>query len=97
MRFNEDGTIKEGEIFGELEPEGCLAELPEYDERSAKQDEKPVQVTVDDYAKAFGVPAWKQAALLRYMGWLPDRVATEEEYKNALEALDGRRLGGGRR
>lgn len=52
--------------------------------------------SLSDMAAIFSVPAWKQAALLRFMDWLPDKMVTESEYGAALAALDNRRIGGGR-
>lgn len=44
----------------------------------------------------FRVPAWQQAALCRFMGWNDGKMLTEAEYKDALNKLAARRLGGGR-
>lgn len=44
----------------------------------------------------FRVPAWQQAALLRFMGWTDGKMLTEAEYRAALDKLAARRLGGGR-
>lgn len=103
MERDEENYLEKGEIFGELEPKEGLNE-PYLDPDGAgsnPEDESaipaPVIFTAADMATKLNVPGWRQAALLRYMDWLPDRVVTEEEYKEALAALDGRRLGGGRR
>ena len=42
------------------------------------------------------IPAWHQAALLRYMGWQDDKMVTDEDYRKALDGLKHRRIGGGR-
>lgn len=43
------------------------------------------------------IPAWHQAALLRYMGWQDDKMVTDEDYRKALDELKHRRIGGGRK
>ncbi len=43
------------------------------------------------------IPAWHQAALLRYMGWQDDKRVTDEDYRKALDGLKHRRIGGGRK
>ena len=87
--MEENGLEKTGEIFGDLEPEVSFEKI--------EHAEKPVNLTVEEMAKKFNTLNWKQAALLRYMGWLSDRTVSEDEYKQALDALKNRRLGGGRR
>lgn len=42
------------------------------------------------------VPSWQQAALLRFMNWQDDKVVTDQEFAEALELLQRRRIGGGR-
>lgn len=42
------------------------------------------------------VPSWQQAALCRFMGWADGRLASDAEYRDALENLKRRRLCGGR-
>ena len=43
------------------------------------------------------VPAWRQAALCRMMGWADGKMLTDDEYRAALAELSARHLGGGRR
>lgn len=43
------------------------------------------------------VPTWQQAALLRFMDWNEDRMVSEDEYLDGLDALKNRRIGGGRK
>lgn len=43
------------------------------------------------------IPAWQQAAILRYMGWTADKLVTDAEYQEAIEAIRNRRIGGGRK
>lgn len=42
------------------------------------------------------VPTWQQAALTRLMGWSDGKRVRDTDYTKALEALKGRRIGGGR-
>ena len=42
------------------------------------------------------VPSWMEAALCRMMGWETGKRVTDAAYKNALDKLKARRLGGGR-
>lgn len=42
------------------------------------------------------VLSWQLAGLLRLMGWTDDKLVTEEEFKDALNLLRERRIGGGR-
>ncbi len=43
------------------------------------------------------IPAWQKAALLRFMNWQDDRMVSESEFAAALESLQNRRIGGGRK
>lgn len=42
------------------------------------------------------VPSWQQAALCRFMGWEDGKMVRDAEYREALNSLKNRRLGGGR-
>lgn len=42
------------------------------------------------------VPSWQQAALCRFMGWEDGKMVSDAEYREALNSLKRRRLGGGR-
>ncbi len=53
--------------------------------------------TLDDLALSFRVPTWQQAALVRFMGWAPDKKVSEAEYADALDSLNSRRMGSGRK
>lgn len=66
-------------------------------EAKIPQTEGPILESLAVLADRHRVPAWQQAALLRFMGWLEDRRVSDTEYSGALEALKTRRLGGGRR
>lgn len=60
---------------------------------SPKPELEPLAVLVDRHR----IPAWQEAALLRFMDWTGDRHVTEQEFTAALDALKARRIGGGRR
>lgn len=53
--------------------------------------------SLDELALSFRVPTWQQAALLRLMGWTEDKSVSEAAYADALDALNSRRMGGGRK
>lgn len=65
-------------------------------ERLVTQDEHAL-LTLDELAQRHRVPTWQIGALLRYMDWEPDKLATDAEFVGALGLLSGRPLGGGRR
>lgn len=60
-------------------------------------NDSPVLEKLNVLADRFRIPAWQQAALLRYTGWMDDKLVTEDEYRKELENLKNRRIGGGRR
>lgn len=43
------------------------------------------------------VSGWQQAALARLMGWQEGKVVTDADYRAALDRLNARRLGSGRK
>lgn len=43
------------------------------------------------------VPGWQHSALKRLMGWASGKMVTGAEYEAALDQLNNRRVGGGRR
>lgn len=53
--------------------------------------------SVDELAVKNRIPTWQAAALHRFMGWAPGKKVTEAEYTAALENLNKRPQGGGRR
>lgn len=61
-----------------------------------KEPEKPTLESLAVLADRHRVPGWQQAALMRMMGWDDGKMVTDEEYRNSLEQLRNRRLGGGR-
>lgn len=66
------------------------------DESEAPAD-KPKLENLSVLADRHRIPAWHQAALLRYMGWQDDKMVTDEDYRKALDELKHRRIGGGRK
>lgn len=71
--------------------EGTAA--PEYQNKNGGAELQ----SLDELALLFRVPTWQQAALTRLMGWAPDKSVSEADYADALEALNSRRMGGGRK
>ena len=69
---------------------------PAAEEGEAPAD-KPKLENLSVLADRHRIPAWHQAALLRYMGWQDDRMVTDEDYRKALDELKHRRIGGGRK
>jgi hypothetical protein len=53
--------------------------------------------SLEELAHTHRVPGWQAAALARLMGWVAGKKTSEAEYKAALEQLNDRRQGGGRR
>lgn len=56
----------------------------------------PALETLAELANRYRVPAWQQAALVRFMGWAEGRQVTATDYAAALDNLKNRRVGGGR-
>lgn len=52
--------------------------------------------TISVLADRHRVPSWQVAAMLRMMGWEADKMATEQEFAEAINMLQSRRIGGGR-
>lgn len=53
--------------------------------------------SLSELAALFRVPTWQQAALERLMGWAKGKSVTEEAYSDALDSLNSRRMGSGRK
>lgn len=66
-------------------------------EESEVPADKPKLENLSVLADRHRIPAWHQAALLRYMGWQDDKMVTDEAYRKALDELKHRRIGGGRK
>lgn len=67
------------------------------DQNTTKNQDKPKLENLSVLADRHRIPAWQQAALLRYMDWQDDKLVSDEDYKAAMQALKTRRIGGGRR
>lgn len=52
---------------------------------------------LNELALLYRVPTWQQAALLRLMDWTEDKRVSAADYADALDALNSRRMGGGRK
>ncbi|HJB64993.1 MAG TPA: hypothetical protein H9768_01740 [Candidatus Mailhella merdavium] len=57
----------------------------------------PELESISQLANRHRVPGWQLAALLRFMGWNDDKMIRDGEFRQALEDLKNRRMGGGRR
>lgn len=64
---------------------------------AATPPDTPVLKNLDELALSFRVPTWQQAALVQFMGWAPDKSVSEADYADALDALNSRRMGSGRK
>lgn len=67
------------------------------DNEPVEKPSGPKMESLSVLADRHRIPAWHQAALLRYMGWQDDKMVTDEDYRNALDELKHRRIGGGRK
>lgn len=73
-------------------PENCgPGDGPELGEAA-----KTPLASLDAHAMKRRVSAWQHAALLRAMGWVEGKMATDAEYDAALNMLKHRRMGTGR-
>lgn len=54
----------------------------------------PELVGIEELASKNRLPSWQSAALNRLMGWGSGKKVTEKAYKDALERLKTRRIGG---
>ncbi len=71
-------------------------EIPEGEAYEIEVTYQPQLESLAVLADRHRVPGWQQAALMRMMGWDDGKMVTDEEYRNSLEQLRNRRLGGGR-
>lgn len=86
-------------------PEGAGQNIQEQTAASAAEQEKASAAatreaelqSLDELALLFRVPTWQQAALTRLMGWAPDKSVSEADYADALDSLNSRRMGSGRK
>lgn len=84
-----------------LEPEqteGLNDSAPQEAEQPGSKNEAPSALeNLSVLADRHRVPAWQQAALCRFMGWVDGKMLTDAEYDDALKKLAARHIGGGRR
>lgn len=62
----------------------------------AKRPQAPLLESIAILSNRHRIPGWQQAALMRMMGWDDGKAVSDEEYRDALDRLRSRRLGGGR-
>ena len=93
---NEQTGLEKGKDSGKAESgkEGQKTPAPAIGEEPVA---KPKLESLSVLADRHRIPAWHQAALLRYMGWQDDKMVTDEAYRKALDELKHRRIGGGRK
>lgn len=72
------------------------ANTPPDDTEQAPQVDTPELESLSVLSDRHRVPTWQQAALMRLMGWNEGKKVYDADYTKALEALKGRRIGGGR-
>ena len=51
---------------------------------------------IEFWASRLNIASWQQAALCRLMGWAAGKQVSLADYRQALDLLDRRRMGGGR-
>lgn len=87
------GEAAETSKSADVETKPSDADVDEPVEKPAAPKMENLSVLADRHR----IPAWQQAALLRYMGWEAGKMVTDEDYRNALDQLEHRRIGGGRK
>ncbi len=88
----QNANTEEGKDEGRIEAPAAGDE----DTPQEKEPEKPTLESLAVLADRHRVPGWQQAALMRMMGWDDGKAVSDEEYRDALDKLRNRRLGGGR-
>lgn len=91
----EQQMSKAGKERDSASPQGESVDQPGGGEEQEKHL-KGVLVDLDAAALEYRTPGWRQAALMRLMGWENGKKVSLAEYENALERLNNRRQGGGR-
>lgn len=81
---------------GQKPQESAPADADAGQKEQGEAQEAPELLSLEELEMEFRVPSWQQAALIRNMGWASGKKVTRAEYESAMEALSGRRLGGGR-
>lgn len=71
-------------------------ETPEAPADPETDVETPALESLFVLADRHRVPSWQQAALCRFMGWVDGKMVRDADYREVLNSLKNRRLGGGR-
>lgn len=77
---------------GAEQPQGEAGQTPDTSQGKAE----PL-FSLEELEMKHRMPGWQQSALKRLMGWASGKKVTEREYEAALDQLNNRRVGGGRR
>lgn len=91
---SEAKEVAESEIKTAAGPES----KSEGDKKDIAAETKPEKklFSISELAMRHRLASWQTAALLRMMGWQDDRLAGEDEFRDAMAMLQNRRIGGGR-
>ena len=65
--------------------------------KGPEEDTEIVLFSLGELEQKYRVPGWQAAALSRLMGWEAGKVVSAKDYETALDQLNNRRQGGGRR
>lgn len=87
---------EEGHVEDAREQTPETVETPEAPAAPETDVETPALESLSVLADRHRVPSWQQAALCRFMGWEDGKMVRDAEYREALNSLKNRRLGGGR-
>ena len=87
---------EEGHVEDAREQTPETVETPEAPAGTEKDVAAPALESLFVLADRYRVPSWQQAALCRFMGWADGKMVRNAEYREALNSLEHRRLGGGR-
>lgn len=87
---------EEGHAEDAREQTPGTVETPEAPAGTEKDVAAPALESLFVLADRYRVPSWQQAALCRFMGWADGKMVRNAEYREALNSLEHRRLGGGR-
>ena len=89
-------TSETGETpLSEGAPQGD-APAPVTDQAPAAEKDEPL-FSLEELEMKHRAPSWQHSALKRLMGWASGKKVAEREYEAALNQLNNRRQGGGRR
>ena len=87
---------EEGHVEDAREQTPETVETPEAPAAPETDVETPALENLSVLADRHRVPSWQKAALCRFMGWEDGKMVSDAEYREALNSLKRRRLGGGR-